>query len=178
MNEATDIKCRCQHCSGKIAFDASGWKPGERRMVKCPHCGLDTVLFDPATVGSDELGRTGGVVVQITGGVSPLGVASVCLGLVACLGCWVPVLGLVAIPMAGIGLLLAAIGFIVDRKSNRSFLVAGVIVCIVAVVTTLVVSELTALGVRHEMQRIAREKQVREAAAAQAREEAHQRWIE
>ncbi len=40
-------KCPCQHCSGKIEFDASGFKAGETQTVECPHCHLETVLFVP-----------------------------------------------------------------------------------------------------------------------------------
>jgi ribosomal protein S27E len=39
------VKCKCQHCDGHIAFDASN--AGE--TVACPHCGLETIIFAPAT---------------------------------------------------------------------------------------------------------------------------------
>jgi hypothetical protein len=37
------ITCACSNCSGHIEFDASG--VGD--TVACPHCGLETALFDP-----------------------------------------------------------------------------------------------------------------------------------
>jgi DNA-directed RNA polymerase subunit RPC12/RpoP len=40
-----DAKCSCQICSGHIEFDAS--RAGE--AVACPHCGMETTLFVPAT---------------------------------------------------------------------------------------------------------------------------------
>lgn len=37
------VTCPCQHCSGKIEFDASH----AEEMVACPHCGLETKLYVP-----------------------------------------------------------------------------------------------------------------------------------
>jgi hypothetical protein len=41
------VKCPCQHCSGKIEFDAGDFKQGETRLAECPHCHLETNLFIP-----------------------------------------------------------------------------------------------------------------------------------
>jgi len=38
-----DLKCPCNNCSEHLEFDESA--AGE--TVKCPHCGVDTVLFIP-----------------------------------------------------------------------------------------------------------------------------------
>lgn len=38
-------KCSCRNCNGHIEFDPIDLG----RTVSCPHCGLDTVLFDPAS---------------------------------------------------------------------------------------------------------------------------------
>jgi hypothetical protein len=55
----SDHKIKCQNCSGHIEFDASGFAPGERRTVECPHCHLDTLLFvqPPADI-SDRQPKT------------------------------------------------------------------------------------------------------------------------
>jgi hypothetical protein len=37
------LKCACSTCSGHIEFDVSGLG----RTVTCPHCGWNTLLFDP-----------------------------------------------------------------------------------------------------------------------------------
>ena len=46
------VSCPCQHCSGKIEFDADKLDitgeagsslPGQ--TIACPHCGLETILF-------------------------------------------------------------------------------------------------------------------------------------
>lgn len=41
------VACPCQHCSGKIEFDASQLDPTENIAVPCPHCGLETKIFVP-----------------------------------------------------------------------------------------------------------------------------------
>ncbi len=38
-----EIKCKCQHCDGNIAFDIEN----SGQTIPCPHCGMDTVLFIP-----------------------------------------------------------------------------------------------------------------------------------
>lgn len=65
-----------------------------------------------------------------------LGTASLVLGIIACLGCWIPFLCVLAIPVAGIGLLLAGLGFLIAIFSKASFSspIGGGIVCVVALV--------------------------------------------
>ncbi len=48
------VTCPCQHCSGKIEFDANQFDPTGSaggmttgQTVPCPHCGLETILFVP-----------------------------------------------------------------------------------------------------------------------------------
>jgi len=41
------VACPCQHCSGKIEFDASQIDPTENIAVPCPNCGLETKIFVP-----------------------------------------------------------------------------------------------------------------------------------
>ena len=44
---ANYVTCRCQHCDKGIEFDASDFEKGETRMVECPHCNLETIIFVP-----------------------------------------------------------------------------------------------------------------------------------
>jgi hypothetical protein len=44
-NEERFITCRCQHCDGHIEFET--YRKGE--AISCPHCGLETSLYVPAT---------------------------------------------------------------------------------------------------------------------------------
>jgi hypothetical protein len=47
-NQQTNyVTCSCQHCSGHIKFNANELRKGETRIIECPHCHLETVLFDP-----------------------------------------------------------------------------------------------------------------------------------
>ncbi len=53
MNQQTDlpaphyVTCPCQHCGGKIEFDANQLNPLENTTVPCPHCELETTIFVP-----------------------------------------------------------------------------------------------------------------------------------
>jgi len=37
--------CACQHCDGRIEFDATEFGPDEIRIVECPHCHSQTEIF-------------------------------------------------------------------------------------------------------------------------------------
>lgn len=126
---------------------------GETRTVACPHCGLDTMLFvpqgskspppPPPTSKPPTAKPPQDVGVEIKRGMNPLGVASLVLGIVACVFCWIPFLGLLAIPLAAIGLLLAVIGItaaIVGKKSSPTFPVGGAVVCTAAILIALFVT--------------------------------------
>jgi hypothetical protein len=140
-------KCSCSHCSGNIEFDSEH----DGQMVACPHCGLETKLFVPLDKSHPSPPRTvpKNVSVEIKRGVSPLGIASLVLGIGACVFCWIPFLGLLTIPFAAIGLLLAVIG----KKSGLSFPVSGAVVCIVAILIALFVTGgISTLIAKHENQ--------------------------
>jgi hypothetical protein len=44
----------CQHCGGHIKFDANQLRQGETKIVECPHCHLETVVFHPHKEGEDS----------------------------------------------------------------------------------------------------------------------------
>jgi hypothetical protein len=46
---ANYVTCPCQHCSGKIEFDASDFGASETRTAECPHCHMETIIFVPPT---------------------------------------------------------------------------------------------------------------------------------
>ena len=46
------VKCRCQHCDGGIEFDANQLENSTPRIMDCPHCGLETILYIPASKAS------------------------------------------------------------------------------------------------------------------------------
>ena len=125
----SEVKCSCQHCNGHIAFPAE--MAGQ--MFACPHCGLETKLSAP----TNPLTRPpNNVSVEIKRGVSPLGIASLVLGIIACVFCWIPLLGLLAVPLALIGLLLALVGIIlagVNKKTGFVFPISGATVCLLSI---------------------------------------------
>jgi len=74
--------------------------------------------------------------VEIKRGANPLGIAALVVGIIACLFCWVPFLGVLAIPLAVIGMLLAFIGFIMALASKRTgfaFPISGGLLCLLSV---------------------------------------------
>ena len=76
-----------------------------------------------------------------TKGTSGLGIAALVLGIIACLISWIPFAGMLSIPIAGIGILLAGIGFIISLSGGKSGVgmpVAGGVACAVAVVVALI----------------------------------------
>jgi len=75
-----------------------------------------------------------------------IGTAALVLGILACLGCWIPFVGVVAIPVAVIGIILAVIGFLIGllRRSSTGGAVAGGIVSIIAIFITIIVTGKTA----------------------------------
>jgi hypothetical protein len=134
---STEAKCSCQYCNAHIAFPAE--MAGQ--MFACPHCGLKTKLFIPNITKVPANKPPQNVSVEIKRGVSPLGIASLVLGIMGCLICWIPILGLFAIPVALIGLVLAFIGVVmaaINKKTGFVFSISGGIVCILSVCIALV----------------------------------------
>jgi len=140
MSDSVEIKCSCVHCNANIAFppDAAG------QTITCPHCGLETQLFVPQVISSlpsPANGQKPAAGVKLA--VNPLGVAALVLGILSCVACWIPVIGLLSIPVALIGLLLAFAGVVmaaVNRKTGFIYPVSGGIVCILSIVIALLVT--------------------------------------
>ena len=128
---SAEVKCNCQHCNGHIAFPAE--MTGQ--TVSCPHCGLETKLIVPA-LNKPASAVPKDVRVEIKRGASPFGIAALVLGIISCIFCWIPFLGLLAVPLALIGLLLALVGLImagVNKKTGFVFPISGAVVCLLSV---------------------------------------------
>jgi len=157
------VTCKCQHCSGKISFDAGDFEKGETRNAECPHCHLDTIIFVPQSTLAGEKKKVEQpkpepkeVVVEIKKGASPLGIASLVIGIIAILFCWIPFLGLLSIPIAGIGFLLAVIGITiscVSKKTGFVFSISGGIVCIFSVLIALLITGGISKSVSYALQK-------------------------
>ncbi len=73
--------------------------------------------------------------VEIKRTAGPFGIAALVLGIIACVGCWIPFLGLLVIPLALVGLLLAFAGLVmagVTKKTGFAFPISGGIICLVS----------------------------------------------
>jgi len=80
------------------------------------------------------------VVVTPSKSVSGLGIAALVLGIISCLMCWIPFLGLIIIPLALLGIVFGIIGAIVSLAGRRSSIgmpVAGCVVCVVALIVAI-----------------------------------------
>lgn len=69
-----------------------------------------------------------------------LGVASMVLGILAFVICWIPILNLLGLPLSGLGLLLGIIGIIISatrRGAGVGFSIAGTAISMVALVVVL-----------------------------------------
>src|ERR1022692_2339418 len=40
------VTCPCQHCAGPIEFDGNELNGGNTATAECPHCHLETVIFE------------------------------------------------------------------------------------------------------------------------------------
>lgn len=78
-----------------------------------------------------------------TKSVSGLGIAALVLGLIACLGCWVPMCGIFSLPFAILGALFGVIGIIIAKLKKKSYVglpIAGTIVSITAAFVVIAVT--------------------------------------
>jgi hypothetical protein len=136
-----DAKCSCRYCNGHIAFDSAM----AEQLVAYPHCGMETKLFVPdiPAIKPPKPPSAKDIRVEVKRGISPLGIAALVLGILSCLFCWIPLLGLLALPIAFIGLLLAIAGIVIasiNKNTGFRFPISGGIVCILSAFIALVVT--------------------------------------
>ncbi len=89
------------------------------------------------------------VQVQMPRRGSSLGVASLVLGTVAFAICWVPLLGVLGLPLSGLGFVLGLIGILialVRKGSSIGYPIAGTLICAVSVVMTVTMTTAIADG--------------------------------
>ena len=149
------IKFKCSECGKNLRVkDNAAGKRG-----KCPQCGA--VLHVPAAesrVPFDEpesvpaappvqpspaapqpvAPQPAHITVNVKGAkaTSGFGIAALVLGILACLTCWIPFVGMLSIPISVLGILFGVIGFLISAVGRRSGIgmpVAGTVVCIVAI---------------------------------------------
>jgi hypothetical protein len=117
---------RCPYCAERVLAEAR----------KCKHCGeiIDRRLraarrfeeegpayYDPPEPGSAATG---------------LGVASLALGLLALTFAWIPCIGVLSLPLSGVGLILGIVGWASAGSRDNSGLglsIAGTLLCLLAI---------------------------------------------
>ena len=132
----------------KVSDDAAG------KRGKCPKCGAVLRVPEPLRKNSFEeddvkievvpppprlerghVAHVPSVNVHLPKRTSSLGVVSLVLGVVGFLLCWIPLVGILTIPVSGLGLLLGGIGVLVAilrRGSGIAYPIAGTAVCALA----------------------------------------------
>lgn len=78
---------------------------------------------------------------QSSKSTSGFGIAALVLGILACLTCWIPFIGILSIPLSGLGLLFGIIGILVSAIGGKSTLgmpIAGSAVSLIALVIAIV----------------------------------------
>ncbi len=100
---------------------------------------------------------------------SSLGIASLVLGVIAFTICWIPLLGMLGIPLSGLGLLLGIVGLIVaaTRKgSGIGFPIAGALTCGISLVVAISLNYAIAEGIDEAGKSYAEAKKKAETSAA------------
>lgn len=86
------------------------------------------------------------IYVEQTKRISGLGITALVFGLIACLGCWIPMCGIFSLPFAILGTLFGVIGIIIARLSKKSYVglpIAGTIVSITAAFIVIAITSAT-----------------------------------
>ena len=132
----SDLKFTCPHC--KQSLEAPEEMLGQ--VIDCPSCSKQIQVPKPQARTAPQVALQN-VGVEIKRGSSPLGIAALVIGILACLTCWIPVIGLLTIPLSLIGILLALIGLImaaVSKKTGFVFPISGGLVCVIAIAIAVV----------------------------------------
>lgn len=127
----SDLKFNCPHC--KQSLEAPEELLGQ--ALDCPSCNK-RIQVPKSQMRAAPQAALQNVSVEIKRGANPLGIAALVMGILACLTCWIPIIGLLSIPLSLIGLLLAFIGLImaaVSKKTGFAFPISGGLVCLVAI---------------------------------------------
>lgn len=146
-DNAVGQKARCPKCknpfviaSVKPVLPTAVPNPAEQEELASPppvHASVSRVQPVPANTTQIEHKIIQNVHVhqQSAKRTSGMGIAALVLGIIACLTCWIPFLGLLGAPLAALGLLFGIIGIIlslISRRSSVGLSLAGSIVCLVS----------------------------------------------
>ena len=143
----------CPKCKESFTIQKYEGANKTQQVEHCGHCGRMLQKDERACVYEgqvvchqcNESLRHPTYVTQ-TKSVSGLGIAALVLGLIACLGCWIPMCGILSLPFAILGALFGVIGIIIaklNKKADVGLPIAGTIVCVTAASIAIVVAGAT-----------------------------------
>ena len=180
------IKTQCPHCEAvykvpdvyqgkqincpkcKESFTIQKYKGANKtqQVQHCGHCGRMLQKDERACVYEgqvvchqcNESLRHPTYVTQ-TKSVSGLGIAALVLGLIACLGCWIPMCGIFSLPFAILGALFGVIGIIIAKLNKKAYVglpIAGTIVCATAAFSVIAVTGATVSSIEESSRAISK----------------------
>lgn len=132
----------CEHCGRMLRKDEQAYV--YEGQVVCHQC--NEALRHPTYVTQ-------------TKSVSGLGIAALVLGLIACLGCWIPMCGIFSLPFAILGGLFGVIGIIIAKLKKKSYVglpIAGTIVCVTAAFIVIAVTGATVSSIEESSRAISK----------------------
>ncbi|MEM9416184.1 MAG: hypothetical protein AAGA29_12025 [Planctomycetota bacterium] len=141
----------CKQCGQALAVPTPGASPGAASGLGD---GVGSLQAAPAAAAAH--GPAQGVVVQepakAGGAVLGMGVTSLVLGIIALLASWIPFIGCISLPFAGLGLVFALVGGIMAITSGGrglGFPIAGAVACVLSIGVMVTVSYVTAAALQH-----------------------------
>ena len=111
-------KGRCKQCGSVMEIPSPAFELEEPEPVTRPMA--RAVQQAPQIQVTPTHQNVQVVVHQPDKSANALGVAGVIIGILALMGCWIPFIELITIPLAMISGLLSLVGFFVARSSNQS----------------------------------------------------------
>ncbi len=143
------IKFNCSKCGEGMEAPNSLYDD----VLSCPKCNNDEVVKPSKPAASPPIIPIKKDVAQKNvpaKSTSGLGVASLVMGIIACLISIVPVLGIFGIPIAVIGIIIGFVGFLIaliGRKAKLGFPVSGIFVSILAIFVSVFTTLMTAKSI-------------------------------
>lgn len=160
-----DKQINCPKC--KEAFTARKYEGANKaqKVEHCENCGRAMGKLERGYIYEGQVvckqcneSLRHPLYITQTKSVSGLGIAALVLGLVACLGCWIPFCGIFSLPFAILGILFGVIGIIIAKLKKRSYVglpMAGTIVSVTAAFIVIAVTGSIASSIEKSSRTIA-----------------------
>lgn len=159
-----DKQVNCPKC--KEAFTARKYEGANKaqKVEHCENCGRAMGKLERGYIYEGQVvckqcneSLRHPLYVTQTKSVSGLGIAALVLGLIACLGCWIPMCGIFSLPFAILGGLFGIIGIIIAKLKKKSYVglpIAGTIVCVTAAFIVIAVTGATVSSIEESSRAI------------------------